>query len=113
MSRPKPRIVLFGACYFALEQTGPIDHTDVRRSFYSSADLFDLSAFTVSQAAASETDGIEVRKRVVERPAESTIREELQIDLSDFKPGVYTVYITVRDLVTGELNSRFLTLQLD
>jgi hypothetical protein len=67
----------------------------------------------LSQALASETAGIEIQKRTVERPAESALKEELQMDLSGRKPGVYTVYITVRDLVSKEISSRFLTLQID
>ncbi|MFQ5793103.1 MAG: hypothetical protein ACE5JI_21745, partial [Acidobacteriota bacterium] len=72
-----------------------------------------VGAFTLSQALASESAGIEVEKRIVEKAAAPMIREELQMDLSDFKPGVYTVYVTVRDLVTGDISSRFLTLQIN
>lgn len=69
-------------------------------------------AAILSQAAASETDGLAVSKRLVEgRPGEA-ITEDVKMDLRALKPGVYTVYVTVRDLRTGEITSRFLTLQL-
>jgi hypothetical protein len=68
--------------------------------------------FALTQALASETKGIEVETRTVERPAESTLTEEFQMDLTQLKPGVYTVYITVRDLVSNEISSRFLTLRV-
>jgi GWxTD domain-containing protein len=69
--------------------------------------------FALTQALASETAGIEVQTRTVETPADASLKEELQMDLSEFKPGVYTVYITVRDRVSNEISSRFLTLQID
>jgi GWxTD domain-containing protein len=68
--------------------------------------------FALSQALASETKGIEVQTRTVERPAEPTLKEAFQMDLTELKPGIYTVYITVRDLVSNEISSRFLTLQV-
>jgi GWxTD domain-containing protein len=68
--------------------------------------------FALSQALASETKGIEVQTRMVEKPAASTLTEAFQMDLTELDPGVYTVYVTVRDLVSNEISSRFLTLQV-
>lgn len=67
----------------------------------------------LSQATASETDGLTVSKRLGEEPPAATIGERLRIDMQSLKSGVYTVYVTVRDLHTGELISRFLTFQVD
>ncbi|MBI4265228.1 MAG: GWxTD domain-containing protein [Acidobacteria bacterium] len=67
----------------------------------------------LSQATASETDGLTVSKRLGEEPPAATIGESLRVDLRSLKSGVYTVYVTVRDLHTGELISRFLTFQIE
>jgi GWxTD domain-containing protein len=72
-----------------------------------------VGAFTLLQATASETDGIEVDKRLAERQlTDGVVREEIQLDLDELKPGVYTVYVTVRDLESQEITSKFLTFQL-
>jgi GWxTD domain-containing protein len=71
-----------------------------------------VGASVISQAFASETAGLEIEKRLVDRPASPVIREELHMDLEDLNKGVYTVYITIRDLKTGDVSSRFLTLQV-
>jgi hypothetical protein len=67
----------------------------------------------VSQATASETDGLTLSKRVMEESPAATVEESLRVDLQNLKSGVYTVYVTVRDLHTGEVTSRFLTFQID
>ena len=80
--------------------------------------LFPPYAFAAETAGsllphtAAETDGIIEQRRVVEQEARPQIVEELQSDLSDLKPGVYTVTVAVKDLVTQERNSRSLTLQV-
>ncbi|MBI3265264.1 MAG: GWxTD domain-containing protein, partial [Acidobacteria bacterium] len=71
-----------------------------------------VGTMVVSQATASETDGLTMEKRVVEEAPASTINEKVRVDLQTLKPGVYTVYVTVRDLHTREVVSRFLTFQV-
>lgn len=67
----------------------------------------------LAQATASETDGLTIAKRTVEREPAPVIGETVQTDLSKLKPGVYTVYVTVRDLRTREVVSRALTWQVN
>lgn len=67
----------------------------------------------LSQATASETDGLTVAKRPMEDAPAGAIAEHVRADLESLKSGVYTVYVTVRDLHSGELASRFLTFQID
>jgi GWxTD domain-containing protein len=72
-----------------------------------------VGAFALSQATADETDGIVAQKRSEEKSGSPTVvRESLDLNLQDLKPGVYTVYVTVRDRVSEEITSRFLTLQI-
>ncbi len=76
--------------------------------------------YTAAAAAAqglflSEYSGNEdlVTKRVVERPAEDTILESLETDLSELDKGVHTIQVTVHDLETGEITSRSITLHMN
>lgn len=72
-----------------------------------------VGASVLSQATASETEGLKVSTRQVTQPSADAITEEVKTDLRGLKPGVYTVYVTVRDLHANEITSRFLTLQVD
>lgn len=67
----------------------------------------------LSQASARETDGLIVSTRLVEHRPAATIEESVRVDLQGLKSGVYTVYVTVRDLRTREVVSRFLTFPID
>jgi hypothetical protein len=54
-----------------------------------------------------------VTKRVVERPAEDSMLESLETDLSELDKGVHTIQVTVHDLETGEITSQSLTLRVN
>ena len=58
-----------------------------------------------------ELDG-SVTTRVVELEAGGTIVTELALDLSTLRPGVYTIHVTVLDLVTNELRTRFVSIEI-
>ncbi len=74
--------------------------------------LYSLASRSVSFALSrARADGADRRtaSRVVTRPATDAVTDTVQLDLSDLETGLYSVSVTVRDLVTEQTTSESMT----
>lgn len=71
-----------------------------------------VGGFTLSQALAEEKEGLTINERVEEKPHQEKIVESYTLDLEGLDPGIYTAYVTIKDMNSDQMVSRYLTFRV-